>query len=203
MLEEYSDLALKAGRISAPDPVRTFTLNETPEASYRPTVERAEEEASAEEEWYSLTTALWGSSTSVVSSSRGTQLPSCLMSLAPCPVLSFLPRPCLVHLAYVSQKAAHLSDPVWPWVWIEPPRQYNRSFTLVWTQQLDTQNLWKLLGKYLPTGSQPCLEISFGLLVSGPQREVTVGTWQETQRQALTSTCLFSAWQSFHKNKPL
>lgn len=72
------------------------------------------------------------------------------MSLAPCPVLSFLPRPCLVHLAYVSQKAAHLSDPVWPWIWIEPPRQYNRSFTLVWTQQLDTQNLWKLLGKYLP-----------------------------------------------------
>lgn len=124
------------------------------------------------------------------------------MSLAPCPVLSFLPRPCLVHLAYVSQKAAHLSDPVWPWVWIEPPRQYNRSFTLVWTQQLDTQNLWKLLGKYLPTGSQPCLEISFGLLVSGPQREVTVGTWQETQRQALTSTCLFQLGKVFTKINP-
>lgn len=81
----------------------TFTLNETPEAAYRLTVERVEEEASAEEEWYSLTTALWGSSTSVVSSSQGTQLPSWpyvsgTLSCSVFPTTSLPGSPCLCLL---------------------------------------------------------------------------------------------------------
>lgn len=108
-LEEHPNLGLKAERNSDPEPMSTFTLNETPEASYRPTVEQVEEEGLYRGGWCSQPFGDYLPLLSVAPGELCYHLH--LMFLAPCPVLSFLPCLCPVHLAFVSQKAAHLSNP--------------------------------------------------------------------------------------------
>lgn len=57
--------------------------------------------------------------------------------------------------------------------------------TLIWTRGIKCPEF--VPSKYLISSSQPCLGISFGLLVSETQKQVMVGTCQETQGQAQPS----------------